>query len=78
MRASPADLWQATNFDKLHFTGVEAATVYEPETRAAYLPSASPRCGASTPANAVLLSKYTFNYPVHSAVAEWRGTSRNT
>ena len=30
VRASPADLWQATNFDKLHFTGVEAAAIYEP------------------------------------------------
>src|SRR3989442_1155763 len=30
VRASPTDLWQATNFDKLHFTGVEAATAYEP------------------------------------------------
>ncbi|MDQ1468839.1 MAG: vitamin transporter, partial [Bryobacterales bacterium] len=30
VRASPADFWQATNFDKLHFTGVEAAVVYEP------------------------------------------------
>ena len=27
VRANVNEIWQATNFDKLHFTGVEASTV---------------------------------------------------
>jgi iron complex outermembrane recepter protein len=72
VRATPADLWQATNFDKLHFTGVEAATAYEPIAGQRLQVSYSALHGANS-GTTVLLSKYTFNYPVHSAVAEWRG-----
>ena len=73
VRASPADLWQATNFDKLHFTGVEAATVYEPMPGQHLSLSYAALHGVNS-GSTVLLSKYTFNYPVHSAVAEWRGS----
>lgn len=73
VRASVNDVWQATNFDKLHFTGVEAATVFEPRPGQHFAVSYSALHGASASA-ALLQSKYAFNYPVHSAVAEWRGS----
>ena len=73
VRATPADLWQATNFDKLHFTGVEATSDYEPITGHRVSLSFAALHGVSA-ANTVLLSKYAFNYPVRSAVAEWRGS----
>jgi outer membrane receptor protein involved in Fe transport len=73
VRASPTDFWQATNFDKLHFTGVEASTVYEPVAGQHLAVSYAALHGVNS-GESVLLSKYAFNYPVHSAVAEWRGS----
>ncbi len=73
VRASTTAVWQATNFDKLHFTGVEASAVYEPTAgqriSVAFTGLHGINAGADT-----LLSKYTFNYPVRSATVEWRGT----
>lgn len=76
VRASVNDLWQATNFTKLHFTGVEAAAVYEPRVGQRLSASFAALHGSNT-SGSVLLSKYTFNYPVRSAVLEWRGNVRN-
>ena len=76
VRATTADLWQATNFDKLHFTGVEAAAVYEPIVGQTLTVSFTGLRGVNS-GSAVLLSKYTFNYPVHSGVVEWRGNVAN-
>jgi iron complex outermembrane receptor protein len=73
VRATPADVWQATNFDKLNFTGMEATTAYEPKAGQRVSLSFAALHGVNA-ANTALLSKYTFNYPVRSAVAEWRGT----
>jgi vitamin B12 transporter len=72
VRASPADLWQATNFDKLHFTGVEASANYEPVAGQHISLSYAALHGVNS-GETVLLSKYAFNYPVQSAVVEWRG-----
>jgi iron complex outermembrane receptor protein len=72
VRATPADLWQATNFDQLNFTGVEASGEFQPRrgqtVRLGFTGLHGVRAGQD-----VLLSKYTFNYPVQSGVAEWRG-----
>jgi iron complex outermembrane receptor protein len=72
VRATPADLWQATNFDQLNFTGVEASGEFRPvrgqTVRLSFAGLHGVRAGQD-----VLLSKYTFNYPVQSGVAEWRG-----
>ncbi len=76
VRATANDVWQATNFDKLHFTGVEAATVWEPVAGQRLSASFSALHGVNA-GGEVLQSKYTFNYPVHSAVAEWRGAIAN-
>jgi len=73
VRANVNDVWQAENFDALHFTGVEASAVYEPVAgqRIAVSFSALHGFDASTQ---VLMSKYAFNYPLESAVIDWRGT----
>ena len=73
VRADPNAIWEATNFDKLHFTGVEASTIWEPEAgqRITFGFTALRGTDASTE---VLMSKYAFNYPIHSGTAEWRGT----
>lgn len=73
VRATPADIWQATNFDKLHFTGVEGAVIYEPRAGQHFAVSFAGLRGTNVN-ESVLLSKYAFNYPVRSAVLEWRGT----
>jgi iron complex outermembrane receptor protein len=66
-------LYQATNFDKLHFTGVEASAVYEPRAGQHVSVSFSALHGLNSSPE-ILLSKYTFNYPVHEGTIEWRGT----
>jgi iron complex outermembrane receptor protein len=73
VRASANDEWQATNFDKLHFTGVEAAVIYEPAAGQRLSASFSALRGV-TAGDSILQSKYAFNYPVRAAVVEWRGS----
>ncbi|HVW87108.1 MAG TPA: TonB-dependent receptor [Bryobacteraceae bacterium] len=72
VRADQNSPWQATNFDKLHFTGVEASVVYEPRAGQRITGSFSALRGIDA-SGSVLLSKYTFNYPVRDAVVEWTG-----
>ncbi len=74
VRANPSALWQATNFDKLHLTGVEAATVWAPRTGQQISLTFSALRGVNASDQQILESKYTFNYPVHSAVVAWNGT----
>lgn len=72
VRASPADLWQAANFDNLNFTGVEASVV---ATLGAHRSEEiafrySALHGAEGVLNG-LQSKYIFNYPRQSGVISW-------
>jgi iron complex outermembrane receptor protein len=62
----------ATNFDKLRFTGAEASLVYEPAPGQRIQVSFAGLHGVNASAE-LLESKYLFNYPVESAVVEWRG-----
>jgi iron complex outermembrane receptor protein len=73
VRANVNSVWQATNFDKLHFTGVEASTVWEPAAGQRISVGFTALLGNDV-STQVLLSKYAFNYPVHSGVVEWRGS----
>jgi iron complex outermembrane recepter protein len=66
-------LYQAWNFDELHFTGVEASAEYESRAAQHFSVSFSALHGLNA-SQAILLSKYTFNYPVEEGVIEWRGT----
>ena len=53
--------------------GVEASTVYEPRAGQHIAVSFSALRGRyASPQN--LVTEYTFAYPVHDAVVEWRGT----
>jgi iron complex outermembrane receptor protein len=73
VRSSPNDIWRATNFQRLAFTGFEGsvtlrpATGHEIEWQYTGLHGAQDEIG-------VRESKYVFNYPVHSGVVTWQGT----
>ncbi|MDP9053572.1 MAG: TonB-dependent receptor [Acidobacteriota bacterium] len=73
VKAPGAADYTATNFNKLHFTGVEASAVWEPRAGQHISVSFSALHGLNTSPE-ILLSKYTFNYPVRDGVVEWRGT----
>jgi len=72
VRSSPTDIWRATNFQSLRFTGVEA------DVRVA-LPRGQQVDFSYTGlrgAQAVLemrQSKYVFNYPVNYGIVGWQG-----
>ena len=73
VRASATDIWRATNVDRLHFTGVEASL----DARLSAAQNLALRYTAIHGAQAEfvdLMSRYVFNYPSQSAVAEWRGS----
>lgn len=73
VRTDASSVWQATNFDKLHFTGVEASgQYYLGEGQVLAVSFAALRGFDASPET--LMSKYAFNYPVRSGVMEWRGT----
>ncbi|HVV44374.1 MAG TPA: TonB-dependent receptor [Bryobacteraceae bacterium] len=65
-------LYQSMNFNKLHFTGMEASAVYEPRAGQRFSASFSALHGLNVSPD-ILVSKYTFNYPVQEAAVEWRG-----
>jgi iron complex outermembrane receptor protein len=73
VRSSATDIWRATNVDRLQFTGVEASL----DTRVSAAQTLSLRFTAIHGAQAefvYVMSRYVFNYPSQSAVAEWRGS----
>jgi iron complex outermembrane receptor protein len=73
VRASPAEVWSATNFRRLRFTGVEAAL----ETSLAHKHQMELRyTGLRGVQNAAagVVSRYTLNYPVHAGLVTWQGT----
>jgi len=72
VKLAGSTLYQATNFDKLHFTGVEASAVYDPRSDQHFSVSFSALHGLNA-SPTISASKYTFVYPVEEAVIEWRG-----
>jgi iron complex outermembrane recepter protein len=73
VRRLATDIWRATNVDRLRFTGVETSV----DARLATTQTVSLRYTAIHGAQAAfvdLASRYVFNYPSQSAVAEWRGS----
>jgi iron complex outermembrane recepter protein len=71
VRSSPTDIWRATNFQSLNFTGVEAmvGTVLRHRHRVEF--SYTALNGAQSVLGA-LQSKYVFNYPRHTGLATWQ------
>ena len=73
VRYSPADIWRATNFQRLNFTGVEAAARVRLSSNHRVDLSYTGLRGAQD-ALAGAFSKYTFNYPNHFGVAGWQSS----
>jgi iron complex outermembrane receptor protein len=71
VRASPAAIWRATNFQSLRFTGVEASLAGVVGRRHRVELSYTGLDGAQS-AVGTLQSKYVFNYPRHTGLATWQ------
>jgi iron complex outermembrane receptor protein len=76
IRYSTADPWQATNFDRLNFVGMESEMEWQPRGAQSFGAQYTLLRGSQSN-DAGIQSKYAFNYPVHSAVVSWRGTLGN-
>ncbi len=72
VRNSPADIWRATNFQHLAFTGVEAF-VKKDIGSAGLIELQYTGLHGSQDALAGEFSKYAFNYPIHSGLVGWQG-----
>jgi iron complex outermembrane receptor protein len=73
VRASLNDIWQATNFDRLRFTGFEGALVTR-LTKTQSLDLRFTGIHGVSDSLAGLYSKYAFNFPQESGVAEYRAS----
>jgi outer membrane cobalamin receptor len=71
VRSSAADIWRATNFQRLRFTGVELSAGARLRSRQE-LEFHYTRLHGAQEALAGLQSKYVFNYPVHSGIVSWQ------
>jgi iron complex outermembrane receptor protein len=70
-RATPTDIWRALNIQNLNFTGAEASLRLRVRTRQTLdLRYAGLRAVQDT--LPLGYTKYTFNYPKHSGVAQWQ------
>jgi iron complex outermembrane receptor protein len=68
VRRSTADVWRATNFQRIRFTGVEASTTARVADRHLLDFSYTGLRGFQNQLSGIF-SKYTFNYPSHLGVA---------
>ncbi len=71
VRYSLTDPWQATNYDRLNFTGVETALKARLPRRNILEVGYTFLHGSQNVLPGTF-SKYVFNYPVHEAVADWQ------
>jgi iron complex outermembrane receptor protein len=74
VRTTPNDIWKATNFDRLTFTGVETSVTWKLTTTQIFDVQFTGLTGARG-ALGDLQSKYVFNYPVQQAVVGWEHVS---
>ena len=76
VQTAPGSLYQATNITSLHFTGVEAHTLFrlprQQEIRLAYT-----FLHGDQLLEPGVVSRYVFNYPSHNAVFSWTGAWRD-
>jgi iron complex outermembrane receptor protein len=73
VRSSPSDIWRATNFDRLNFTGAEALIAWQPRPGQVIESRYTVLHGAEN-VIAGVMSKYVFNYPTENATAGYTGT----
>jgi iron complex outermembrane receptor protein len=71
VRASPNDLWRATNFDKLNFTGADASVTIRAADAQIVEVRYSALRGIENNTSG-LTYKYTFNYPSNDAIVSWQ------
>jgi iron complex outermembrane receptor protein len=76
VRYSPTDVWRATNFDRLRFTGIEATFRTMLARRNTIEVSYTGIHGAQN-ALAGAISRYVFNYPIHEGIAQWQSSWRH-
>ncbi|HEY1949626.1 MAG TPA: TonB-dependent receptor [Bryobacteraceae bacterium] len=74
IRADSSDIWQATNFAKLTFTGVEASLVWSMQNSGRLEIQYTGLHGAEGALNGYQ-SEYVFNYPTQQAVVSWERSS---
>jgi iron complex outermembrane receptor protein len=72
VRANANQPYQAENFDKLRFTGVETSVVYDLRTDQHFSVSFGGLQGINQSPE-LLQSKYALFYPVQNGILEWRG-----
>ncbi len=73
VRNSPGDIWRATNFARLQFTGAEASVrVSAGRAGQVDLRYTALRGSGSIPLG--VETKYVFSYPSHSGVLAWQGS----
>jgi iron complex outermembrane receptor protein len=73
VRNSMNDIWRATNFDRLNFTGVEAAVTWQARAGNTVDVSYTALHGAEDVVAGVM-SKYVFNYPTQTGTVAYTGT----
>ncbi len=73
VRTSASDIFRATNFDHLVFTGGEGRVEWQPVAGQTFDFEYTGLQGDKRN-DPLVVSKYAFNYPVHSGIVAWRGT----
>lgn len=73
VRTSPDDVWRATNFQRLNFTGGEAAVGWQVRSGQTIEARYTALRGVQDAVTG-LFSKYVFNYPSQSAVVSYTGS----
>lgn len=76
VRRSVADVWQATNFQRLRFTGLELL-IDRKLTRSQDVAVSYTALHGAQAELGTLQSKYVFNYPTHEAIASWQILASN-
>ncbi|MEO8657584.1 MAG: TonB-dependent receptor [Bryobacteraceae bacterium] len=72
VRYTPTDVWRATNFQRLTFSGVEASVVTTVARKQRVEVQYTGLRGGQEARGAVF-SKYAFNYPEHTGIVSWQG-----
>jgi iron complex outermembrane receptor protein len=73
VRAAPTDPWQASNLDRVRFTGIETSLTLHPTATQEIRLGWSALSGAQNALHG-LQSEYIFNYPVNNSSFEWTDT----
>jgi iron complex outermembrane recepter protein len=67
------DIFRATNFQRLRFTGFEGMLEWSPRTTQRFSTQYTALRGDRDPLPGAI-SRYIFNYPIHNGVVTWQGT----